>query len=171
MLVHEVGHIAACRKFGIDHGEIGFGFYLIFPVVYADVTKIWTLDKHKRTIANLGGIYLELVYASILTAIYLYTAEMVFLVASVFVFIKALTELNPFIRYDGYWVLSDLTNTQIYYLKQTVLLATYFLRKITTQKVHSNGKRSISCCSHTVFLTGYSLQHILVGFSLKNGMM
>ncbi|HBH48290.1 MAG TPA: hypothetical protein DDX98_06605 [Bacteroidales bacterium] len=129
MLVHEVGHIAACRKFGIDHGEIGFGFYLIFPVVYADVTKIWTLDKHKRTIANLGGIYLELVYASILTAIYLYTAEMVFLVASVFVFIKALTELNPFIRYDGYWVLSDLTNTPNLLPKANGLISYVFSKK------------------------------------------
>jgi putative peptide zinc metalloprotease protein len=70
MLIHELGHIAACRKFGIDHGEIGFGFYSIFPVVYANVTEIWTLDKHKRTIANLSGIYLELVYASICTLIF-----------------------------------------------------------------------------------------------------
>jgi putative peptide zinc metalloprotease protein len=129
MLVHEVGHIAACRKFGIDHGEVGFGFYLIFPVVYADVTKIWTLDKHKRTIANLGGIYLELVYASILTAIYLYTAEMVFLAASVFVFIKTLTELNPFIRYDGYWVLSDLTNTPNLLPKANGLISYVFSKK------------------------------------------
>jgi putative peptide zinc metalloprotease protein len=111
MLIHELGHIAACRKFGIDHGEIGFGFYSIFPVVYANVTEIWTLDKHKRTIANLSGIYLELVYASICTLIFLFTKNMVFLAAAVSINIKTLTELNPFIRFDGYWVLSDLTNT------------------------------------------------------------
>lgn len=111
MLVHEIGHVASCRKFGVAHGEIGFGFYSIFPVVYADVTKIWTLNKQKRTIANLGGIFLELVYASIWTATYLITKEMVFLAAAVSILIKTVTELNPFIRYDGYWVLSDLINT------------------------------------------------------------
>ncbi|WP_282159899.1 hypothetical protein [Ulvibacterium marinum] len=111
MLIHELGHIAACRKFGVDHGEIGFGFYSIFPVVYADVTHIWTLDKHKRTITNLGGIYLEIIYASIWSTCYLISREEVFLIASFSILFKTLTELNPFIRFDGYWVILDLTNT------------------------------------------------------------
>ncbi|GEM_PF-524553 len=111
MILHELGHVAACRKFGVSHGEIGFGFYSIFPVLYADVTSIWSMDKHKRTIANLGGIYLEIVYAFIWCIIYLLTNEMVYLIVSVSILVKTITELNPFIRFDGYWVLSDLTNT------------------------------------------------------------
>ena len=111
MLIHELGHIAACRKFGIKHGEIGFGFYLFFPVLYADVTNIWKLNKHRRIITNLGGIFLELVYASLLGCLFLWLDDVVYLYASISIFIKCLLELNPFIRYDGYWVLSDLTNT------------------------------------------------------------
>lgn len=111
MLIHELGHIAACRKFKIRHGEIGFGFYSIFPVLYADVSNIWTTNKHQRTIANLGGIYLEVIYAAVLCICYLSTAMPVYLIAAVSILFKTITQLNPFIRFDGYWVVSDLTNT------------------------------------------------------------
>ncbi|MEQ8425435.1 MAG: hypothetical protein RIA63_12045, partial [Cyclobacteriaceae bacterium] len=77
MLIHELGHIAACRKFGIDHGEIGFGFYLAFPVLYADVTNIWKLDRHKRIITNLGGIYLELLYSLAIGGLFMMTDNVI----------------------------------------------------------------------------------------------
>ena len=111
MPIHELGHIAACRNFGIKHGEIGFGFYLIFPIVYADITQIWNASKQQRIIANLGGIYLELIYSALLFSIHSIPGYDLLFWAAVGVFIKAITELNPFIRYDGYWLLSDISNT------------------------------------------------------------
>jgi len=38
------------------------------------------------------------------------TDQVIYLLVSISIFIKCLLELNPFIRYDGYWILSDLTN-------------------------------------------------------------
>lgn len=111
MLIHELGHIAACRQFGIKHGAIGFGFYFVFPVVYADITKVWNATKTQRIIANAGGIYTELIYSSVLLLFYAFTKDNTFLLASFTIFIKAATELNPFLRCDGYWLLSDITNT------------------------------------------------------------
>ncbi|WP_375580297.1 hypothetical protein ABWH96_04460 [Marivirga tractuosa] len=111
MLIHELGHIGACKYFKIKHGEIGFGFYLVFPILYADVSNIWTLDKNKRIITNLAGIYLELFYSTILIATSIIINQAFLLLVSFTILIKSLTELNPFIRYDGYWVLSDITNT------------------------------------------------------------
>lgn len=111
MLIHELGHIAACRKFDINHGEIGFGIYFIFPVVYADVSDIWNANRNQRTITNLGGIYLELLYALLFGLIFLFSREQVYLYVLASITIKAITEMNPFIRYDGYWIISDLTNT------------------------------------------------------------
>lgn len=102
MLVHELGHIAACRKFDIRHGVVGFGFYFIFPIVYADITEIWKANKNQRLIANTGGIYLEQVYALVLLLFFSATKDSTFLLAAVSIFIKSVTELNPFIRYDGY---------------------------------------------------------------------
>lgn len=41
--IHELGHAAACRYYGIEHGNVGFGLYLNFPVFYTDVSSIWRL--------------------------------------------------------------------------------------------------------------------------------
>jgi hypothetical protein len=132
MLIHELGHIAACKKFGIRHGEIGFAFYFIFPIVYADITQIWSAPRAKRIIANLGGIYLELIYASILFIGHLITSIDCILWAAVGVFVKAITELNPFMRYDGYWLLSDITNTPNLLLKSKQSVHNFLSKSFTT---------------------------------------
>lgn len=129
MLVHELGHIAACRQFGIRHGAIGFGFYFIFPVVYADITQVWTATKSQRIIANAGGIYLELIYGGILFLTFVLTKDITFLLVTVAIFLKAITELNPFIRYDGYWLLSDVTKTPNLMKKSNDALKDFFFTK------------------------------------------
>ncbi|GAA3933711.1 site-2 protease family protein [Hymenobacter algoricola] len=112
IFVHEFGHIAACRRFGVRHGGIGFGFYLfVFPVLYADVTNIWQASRQRRIITNLGGIFSQLLYASLLAVGYLVVAYPPLLVAALACAALALWQFNPFIRRDGYWLLSDLTNT------------------------------------------------------------
>ncbi|MCH7399023.1 hypothetical protein MM236_13540 [Belliella sp. DSM 107340] len=126
MLIHELGHIAACKYFKVKHGEIGFGFYLIFPVVYAQITNVWSLKKHHRIITNLGGVYLELFYASMISLFFLFTYNYVYLYVSLLIFIKTISELNPFIRYDGYWILSDLTDTPNLLLKSNEAVKAFF---------------------------------------------
>ena len=111
MPIHEFGHIAACRNSGLKHGGVGFGFYFIMPVMYADITNIWLANKHRRIIANMGGIFSELLYASILVMIYLVTQNPIFYVAGLSIALFVMWEFNPFIRFDGYWMLSDLTDT------------------------------------------------------------
>lgn len=111
MLIHELGHIAACAKYGLKHGGIGFGFYFIMPVMYADITNVWLANKQQRIMANMGGIFTELLYASILGIIYLFTNNSTFLTASIGIASFVVWEFNPFVRFDGYWILSDLTNT------------------------------------------------------------
>ncbi|RNL52505.1 zinc metalloprotease [Pedobacter jejuensis] len=111
MLIHELGHIAACRKFKIKHGGIGFGIYLVFPVAYADITNVWQASKSQRIMANLGGVFNEYLYAFTLLGVYWISQNETFLLAYFIITSKVLFELNPFVRLDGYWVLSDLTGT------------------------------------------------------------
>lgn len=112
MFVHEFGHIASCRFFKVRHGGIGFGFYLfIFPVLYADVTNIWQATKHQRIITNLAGIFSQFLYAMLLSLAFMITKFYPLLYASIAVTVSAVWQLNPFVRHDGYWLLSDLTNT------------------------------------------------------------
>ncbi|GHU79045.1 hypothetical protein FACS1894145_2360 [Bacteroidia bacterium] len=107
---HEIGHASAAHYFGAEHGGIGGGFYLFRPVYYADVTDIWKLKKNERIIVNLSGIYFELIFCCILLLVGCF-ADLYILTATVFfVMVSTLFNLNPFVRSDGYWVLSDLTN-------------------------------------------------------------
>ena len=115
MFFHELGHATACRKFGANHGGIGFGFYMLSPVLFADVSDVWKLDKAKRVIVNLAGFYLQLILCTFFVLLYLlfnYDFAILFTYYTLMAFI---VNLNPFFRYDGYWVLSDATG--IYNLK------------------------------------------------------
>lgn len=111
ILVHELGHIAACRRAGLAHGSVGVGFYLLLPVFYADVTAIWQGTRHQRIIANLAGIFTQLLYAAAVAGVGLLLHAPAWLLSAQAIALLALWQLNPFVRHDGYWLLADLTNT------------------------------------------------------------
>lgn len=110
LFAHEFGHIAACDNFGANHGNIGFGFYLFTPVMYADVTDIWRLPVRQRLIVNLAGIYMGNFIAFVFFIVYIIMDDYMFLYLFYLQFFESLYNLNPFIKYDGYWILSDLIN-------------------------------------------------------------
>ncbi len=111
-IAHELGHASATHRFGLIPGDIGFGFYLIFPVFYADVSVAWALDRTRRIIVNLGGVYFQLILNGLFIVIF-YTSSATGLFISPLIVLNSgvmLYSLNPFLRYDGYWIYSDLFN-------------------------------------------------------------
>lgn len=109
-IIHEAGHISGCKAYNADHGGVGLGFYLIFPVFYSDVSGIWMISRSNRLKVNLGGIFFELIYSLFLIVFSFLANEPLLRLVSGIIFISLLRQLNPFLRYDGYWILSDLTN-------------------------------------------------------------
>lgn len=108
LIFHELGHISACTKFNAKNNGIGFGFYIISPVFFADISDAWHLSKNKRIIINLAGIYIELLISSLILS-YIYITKNSNLVPSVYaILFHVLINLNPFLKYDGYWIVSDL---------------------------------------------------------------
>lgn len=107
---HEMGHLAACRKFGANHGGIGFGFYLLSPVFFADVSDAWKLRSSQRVIMDLAGIYMELLFATIMMVIFFITKDAFVINLIFFVLFHTIININPLLRYDGYWAISDLLN-------------------------------------------------------------
>lgn len=105
---HEMGHLAACRRFTGKTGGLGLGIYIIYPVFFSDISSIWHAKKSEKIITNLAGIYMQLWFVPILF-FYGYFAD-----SHMFVdFCKALIgicfiQVLPFVRSDGYWLLSDL---------------------------------------------------------------
>ncbi len=111
ILFHELGHAAAAYRFGIQPQEIGFGLYFIFPVFYSNVTGIWALPLRERVAVDLAGIYFQLIAnIPLLVLFYMGVYDSVAFVLVTANTIGLLSALNPFLRYDGYWVFSDSFN-------------------------------------------------------------
>jgi putative peptide zinc metalloprotease protein len=114
LLFHELGHSSASAFFKVAPKEIGFGFYLIFPVFFANVSKIWVLRRKERIIVNFGGIYFQLIAIIILfLLLFIFPNQTNFIlgIMKINVFV-ALYSLIPFIRNDGYWIYSDFFDIQ-----------------------------------------------------------
>jgi len=108
VLFHELGHLSACRHFRCAHGEIRAGLYLIFPVLYANVTPAWSLRRKARIVVDLGGVYFQALLTIPLFWVHRFHSDALW--AFLFLELDAmiLFSLNPFLRFDGYWVCSDL---------------------------------------------------------------
>jgi putative peptide zinc metalloprotease protein len=108
--IHEWGHVFSAKKFNINPGDIGFGFYFILPVFYVDLSDAWNTRPYNRIKINLSGIYFDYIIASICYAIFFLTNHNFFLLLGILIFIKSLYNLNPLLQSDMYWVLSDFFN-------------------------------------------------------------
>jgi putative peptide zinc metalloprotease protein len=108
LLLHEFGHATACFNGGEKPGHVGLGIYLLFPVFYTDVSRAWALSRKKRLCVDIGGIYVSLVLAFTASLLFLsYHSSLSGLLAVAYS-LTILACLNPFIKMDGYWFLSDL---------------------------------------------------------------
>lgn len=113
-LVHETGHGSACRHFGGNVREAGVVFVAFAPLPYVDVTSSWRFDSKWNRIFTAGaGVYVELLLAAIMAIVWCTTddpllrqhARNVVVTATV---VTAIFNLNPLMRFDGYYVLCDL---------------------------------------------------------------
>jgi putative peptide zinc metalloprotease protein len=115
-LIHEIGHATACKAMGGRCTEIGVMLIaFVLPLPYCDASSSWRFpETWRRVMVALGGVLIELLIASV-AAIVWARAEPGTLRAVAFnvMLISGVTtllfNLNPLLRYDGYYVLSDLT--------------------------------------------------------------
>ena len=107
-LFHECGHATGCRYGGARPGVIGVGIYLVWPSFFTNVTDSYRLSRASRLRTDLGGLYFNLIFMLALAGIYAATSyEMLLLVIAV-THLEMLGQLLPFVRFDGYFILSDL---------------------------------------------------------------
>lgn len=112
---HELGHAYACKLQGGAVPDMG-GFLMVgMPMAYVDVSSSWSFASRRgRIMVGLGGMYFEMIAACIAMFIWAFTSEglvhstahFVVLMAS---FMTILFNANPLMRYDGYYILSDMT--------------------------------------------------------------
>ena len=105
---HECGHATGCRYGGARSGLIGVGIYLIWPSFFTNVTDSYRLSRAGRLRTDLGGLYFNLIFMLALAGIYAVTSAEVLLLVIAITHLEMLEQLLPFVRFDGYFILSDL---------------------------------------------------------------
>ena len=108
-IFHELGHTSALRHGGGRPGVMGVGLYLVWPAFYCDVTDAYRLNRAARLRTDLGGVYFNAIFALLCGAAYFATGQEAILLASVIQQVIMLQQLLPLLRFDGYYVLTDLT--------------------------------------------------------------
>jgi putative peptide zinc metalloprotease protein len=113
-VLHEFGHGLSCKHFGGECHEIGVMFLVLTPCLYCNVSDSWMLpNRWHRAFIGAAGMYVEVVLASICTFIWWFTEPgplhywclNVMFISSVS---TILFNANPLLRYDGYYILSDI---------------------------------------------------------------
>lgn len=115
---HELGHAAACKALGGRCTEVGLmvlAFILPFP--YCDASSSWRFpETWKRVLVASAGMIFETFAAAIAALVWassepglVRTAAYNAVIAAGFTTI--LFNANPLLRYDGYYILSDLTGS------------------------------------------------------------
>lgn len=110
---HELGHGLACKRFGGDVHDTGIMLMIFTPLPYVDASASWTFrPKMHRMIVDAAGMYVEFFIAAVAAVVWAYTgnslmgrlAYNVMFISSVS---TVLFNLNPLLRFDGYYLLSD----------------------------------------------------------------
>jgi putative peptide zinc metalloprotease protein len=107
-LFHECGHAAGCRYGGARPGVIGVGLYLVWPAFFTNVTDSYRLSRAGRLRTDLGGLYFNLIFMLALAGLYVATSNQLLLLVIAITHLEMFEQLLPFVRFDGYFILSDL---------------------------------------------------------------
>ncbi len=117
-VLHELGHAYTAVRYGSKVSTMGIAFLVMFPVLYTDTTDAWRLrSRRERVLIGAGGMITELYIAMVAT--FLWTVlppglpkSLAFVLATVTWVTTLLVNLNPLMRFDGYYILSDLLGIQ-----------------------------------------------------------
>lgn len=112
--LHELGHAYAATRFGCRVPTMGVAFMVLAPMLYTDVTDAWRLtSKRERLLIDAGGVLVELSVAGLATFAWALLPEGVlksicFFVATTSWIMSLAINLSPLMRFDGYYILTDL---------------------------------------------------------------
>ncbi len=111
--LHESAHGLTCKRYGGEVHEIGFLLIYFQPAFYCNVSDAWLFpEKAKRLWVTLAGAYFELFLWALATLVWRVTETDVWpnhlaLLVMAASGLACLFNLNPLIKLDGYYMLSD----------------------------------------------------------------
>lgn len=112
--LHELGHAYAVKRWGGEVHEIGIMLLVFVPAPYVDASaSIAFTNKWQRALVSAAGIAVEMALAAVAVLIWSVSEPGQIRAAALNVaFIGSVSTLlfngNPLLRFDGYYVLSDI---------------------------------------------------------------
>lgn len=117
-ILHEFGHAIVARRYGCAVNSMGFALLIFWPVLFTDTTDSWRLrNPRQRALIGAAGVLTELVLASVCLTLWNFVDEgnfksALFILATTTWILTLAINLNPLMRFDGYFVLSDLLEVE-----------------------------------------------------------
>jgi len=112
--LHELGHAFAARRLGCRVPAMGVAFLVMFPMAYTDTNETWRLTRNKQRLQIASaGILIELAIAAWATLAWALLPDgdlrsIAFVLATTSLIATLVINSSPFLRFDGYFILSDL---------------------------------------------------------------
>jgi len=114
-IIHELGHGLTCKHYGGEVRELGLLLIVFSPFFYVNVSDSYLFPrKHQRVLVAAAGIAVELVIAAITSIAWSLSRpgparEVLFGLMMITSIWTVLFNANPLMKFDGYYMLSDLT--------------------------------------------------------------
>jgi putative peptide zinc metalloprotease protein len=112
-LMHELGHAFTAKRYGCRVPTMGLAFLVMWPVAYTDTNEVWKLtDRRQRLTVTAAGVLTELIIAVWATLAWVLlpdgAARSVAFVLATLTWVSSIAiNISPFMRFDGYFLLSD----------------------------------------------------------------
>ena len=111
LILHESAHALTCKHFGRKVRSIGLVLYYGCPTFFTDVTDSWMLSRNKRMAVAVAGVAANALVGGVCgVLIYFTDSDLLcrfFLVGAVVNILAVFFNLIPFLKLDGYYILSD----------------------------------------------------------------
>ncbi len=110
---HELGHAYAAKAHGLRVPTIGVAFIVFWPIAYTDTTDAWKLTRRSaRAKIAVAGIAVEMALAACALFFWNITPDgplrdVLFVTATSIWLLSLIVNLNPLMRFDGYFLLAD----------------------------------------------------------------
>ena len=111
--LHELGHAVTATRYGCRVPTAGICFMVLVPLLYTDATDAWRLQSRKQRIAiDSAGMIVETGVACFATFLWSFLPEgplkgLAFAMATTSWMLSLGINLNPLMRFDGYYILAD----------------------------------------------------------------
>ena len=132
--LHEVGHALTATRYGVRVAHMGVALLVMFPMLYTDTSESWKLTRARERLAIASaGIVTELAIAGLATLAWSLTPDggvrnALFFLATTSWVLTLLVNASPFMRFDGYFILSDVLDFPNLHERSGALARTWLRR-------------------------------------------